>query len=107
MLSIVLAVVVARQYLAVAAEFRKNKWLWGTIGVAVFVGSQLLMGVLLGVVMAMKGTEEIQGEFIWNIVGMALGFGVAYGVLELMKKNAKKEKSIQSEDLLDQFEEVE
>ncbi|MFT7105167.1 MAG: hypothetical protein ACJAQ5_002284 [Flavobacteriales bacterium] len=57
--------------------------------------------------MALKGTEEIQGEFIWDIIGMVAGFGIAYGVLELMKKNARKEKTSHNQDLLDQFDEAE
>lgn len=107
MLSIILAVVIARQYLTVADKYNKTKWLWGTIGVVVFIGSQLLMGVVLGIFMAMNGTEEIPAEFIWNIVGMIAGFGIAYGVLELMKRNAQKETGLKSEGLLDQFEEIE
>ncbi|MFT4879523.1 MAG: hypothetical protein ACI80P_001365 [Flavobacteriales bacterium] len=107
MLSIVIAVIIARQYLAAAATFRKKKWLWGTIGVAVFIGSHLLLVLALGLFMALKGTEEIQGEFIWDIIGMVAGFGIAYGVLELMKKNARKEKTSHNQDLLDQFDEAE
>ena len=107
MLSILIAVIIARQYLAVAATFSKNKWLWGTIGVAVFIGTQLLLVLVLGLFMALKGTEEIQGEFIWDIVGMVAGFGIAYGVLELLKRNARKEKTSHNQDLLDQFDEAE
>ena len=103
MLSIVISIVVARQFMAAAEELNRTKWVWALIGVAVFIGSQFLMGIILGLFF-LSESELDSSSFVLNIGGLVLGIGVAFLVLYLMKINTSKKPKINEDSILDQLE---
>ena len=105
MLSIIIAIVVARQFMSAAEKFNRTKWLWAVIGVVTFIGSQLLMGVILGLFFLSDGDLDVGNSLAINLVGLALGTGIAFLVLYLMKNNAEKNPTVNEDALLDQFDE--
>ncbi|MDG1261191.1 MAG: hypothetical protein P8H59_02075 [Flavobacteriales bacterium] len=105
MLSIIIAIVVARQFMSAAEKFNRTKGLWAVIGVVTFIGSQLLMGVILGLFFLSDGDLDVGNSLAINLVGLALGTGIAFLVLYLMKNNAEKNPTVNEDALLDQFDE--
>ena len=76
----------------------RNRYLWGTIGVVSYFLTQIIVGVLIGLVKP----ELLEDNVTINILGMVCGFigmGVAYYILKTLPDPIEEVTS--NPDLLD------
>ena len=98
MLSIFILVSAATTFARLAHDKNRNRYLWGTIGVVSYFLTQIIVGVLIGLVKP----ELLEDNVTINILGMVCGFigmGVAYYILKTLPDPTEEVTS--NADLLD------
>ena len=98
MLSIFILVSAATTFARLAHDKNRNRYLWGTIGVVSYFLTQIIVGVLIGLVKP----ELLEDNVTINILGMVCGFigmGVAYYILKTLPDPIEEVTS--NPDLLD------
>ncbi len=98
MLSIFILVSAATTFARLAHDKNRNRYLWGTIGVASYFLTQIIVGILIGLVKP----ELLEENRTINIIGIACGFmgiGIAYYILKTLPDPTVE--VAQNADLLD------
>ena len=80
MLTIFIFIGIATGFSRLAFDKDRNRWVWGTIGVA----SYFILQILAGILMALLKPEWLENKGILTTVSMVAGFsgvGIAYYIL--------------------------
>lgn len=83
MLSIFILVSAATTFARLAHDKNRNRYLWGTIGVVSYFLTQIIVGIVIGLI----NPELLQETVFINITGVACGFmgiGIAYYILKTL-----------------------
>lgn len=108
LISIILTVAVGRMFFSLAHDHYRHAWGFAILGGGVFFGSQVILGVILGVVLALTGNldalTETSTSLMINFGGLALSGIICWILYILLKrswiKNPKNQKG--NNDLIDQ-----
>lgn len=85
-----------------ANELSLNKFLWGFIGLAAYMGSQLLLGLLAGLFLGVESIKlDDTNELVLNLTGMIIGGLAAFATYKNMPYYAEQKDTNQT-DLLDE-----
>lgn len=96
---------IARFYYQLAHEHNRSKWGFAFLGVGIALFAQILVGLVFGIVLAMKGETEVTNNgVVISWIALFISILVVLVVYKLLEKNwsnhPKNEKV--KEDLLDQ-----
>ena len=97
---VLIAIVIA--FVNKAGELGLNKFLWGFVGLAAYLGTQFLLGIIIALFMDVESASfSDSNEMALNFVGIIFGGVAAYIAYKRMPHYAEKE-TTGMEDLLDQ-----
>lgn len=96
MLSIFILAGAYRYYAQLAEVYRKVKWHYGVLAIAIYIGSQLIFGISYGVYLGLTDPDSVNnmnytGFSAVNIIGWILSIIVVYLVYAYLKINFKKQ----------------
>jgi len=86
MLSIFLIYWIGRKFYDLALLHHRSKWGWAIFGIVIYYVSQLIIGMLIGIV-APDLLNSTGGTFLINILGIGIGLGVWFIVFKLLEKS--------------------
>lgn len=91
MILIALTAIVARWFYSLASKFGRSKWGYGLLGAGIFIGVQLILGLIIGGIILMTEddygmTTSVSSQLLLNLAGMAAGFLVAWLIHRQLKK---------------------
>ncbi|PSR15285.1 MAG: hypothetical protein DA408_01290 [Bacteroidetes bacterium] len=79
------AILIVVAFVRRADELGLNKWIWGAVALAAYFGTQLLIGLILGLFLVDQGTTLEQSEELGlNLVGIIVGGICAYVAYQQM-----------------------
>ena len=87
-----------------AHEHDRSRWGFGILGIVVYIGVQLLMGVIFGIILIASnpGFELSKAEeVVANVVGIGLGALSVWLFYYLLKKSWEKKRALNNTELLD------
>ncbi|QFG52454.1 hypothetical protein [Chryseobacterium sp.] len=98
MLAILIIFAAYRFYSSLAGRFKKMKWHYGLLGIGVYLGSQLVVGFVYGLYMAIANPDTVyENSFtsytMVDFVGWLISIGAVYGVYILLEKRFDKERA--------------
>ena len=99
MLLIIFAIVIFRYYQNLAVKFNKKAWKYGLMGIAIFLGTQVFVGFLYGMISVLLNPElndedlDYSAFSLINIIALISSFIVVYVVRQQLEKKLQKEAS--------------
>lgn len=100
MLGIILLILIASYFYRLAEKNRRNKWLFGLLGVATYYVGTILFGFAYGIIYLIQNpdaTEDSFNELSVGLLSIPFGLLAAYLLHFFLKRswknNPKKEKS--------------
>lgn len=98
----IVLIVIVVVFVNKAGELGLNKFLWGFIGLAAYMGTQLLLGLLLGLFMDVESLAmDRTNELALNLAGIIFGGVAAFAAYKSMPNYAVRQSSKET-DLLDE-----
>ncbi|KQT16481.1 hypothetical protein ASG31_13295 [Chryseobacterium sp. Leaf404] len=96
MLSIFILIGAYRYYAGLAEAYRKTKWHYGVLAIAIYIGSQLMFGVLYGAYLIITDPSAANnmnytGFSLVNFLGWIVSVIIVYLVYLFLKKKFKLE----------------
>jgi uncharacterized membrane protein YdjX (TVP38/TMEM64 family) len=107
MLGLVLIYFLGKAFYDLAEKFQKNQWGYAILGIVVFYGFQIVIGLVAGVYMEINNPgfwDELDSgaEFALNLVGILFGGLAAFLFYNYLKKRwSAKPVQIKQSDILD------
>jgi hypothetical protein len=104
MLTIIPIYLFGKSYYNLAKLHGRSPWGYAILGAVIFLGAQLILGFLIGLLMLMLDIDLGLPDFVLSLIGIAFGVLAAYGIESLLKKNWERnpKKDFSESDLLDQ-----
>lgn len=98
----IVLIVIVVVFVNKASELGLNKFLWGFVGLAAYLGSQFLLGIIAALFMDVESiTIDKTNELALNFVGIIFGGILAYIAYKQMPAYAEKD-TASTENLLDE-----
>lgn len=103
MIGIALIYFIWKYYTELAFEYNKNRWGYFFLGLVSYYGSQVIVGLLIGVYGMFYGTSLLDDDnsMLLNLVGIPIGLLGAWGVYKLLEKKWKNEPKNAEGDTID------
>lgn len=100
MLSVIIAVAIFRYYQKLATRYGKVHWHYGLLGIGIFVGIQLLFGILYGLIGVLTDPNNFSHDVsnfsafsTVNLLGLVLSLLVVWSMYRYIENNLEKKKS--------------
>ncbi|ASS49551.1 MAG: hypothetical protein A3D31_02455 [Candidatus Fluviicola riflensis] len=108
LISLIITAAIGRAFFSLAHDHYRHAWGFAILGGGVFFGSQVIFGIILGVILALTENLEVlsttSGVLMINLIGYGVSLaacGVLYFLLKRSwTKNPRNQK--ESSDLIDQ-----
>ncbi len=101
MLTIIPIYLFGKSYYDLAKMHNRNAWLYAVLGGVIFLGSQFLLGFLIGIIMVITETNLDIPSIVLSLIAIAFGALVAYGIQHLLKRNWERKPKDEFSELLD------
>jgi hypothetical protein len=97
MIGIFILIPAYRYYASLAEKFNKVKWHYGLLGIAIYIGTQVIFSFSFGIYTAFTDPYSIEERNYnslsgVNLVGWLLAVIVVYGIYKLLEKRFEKER---------------
>ncbi|TXF77340.1 hypothetical protein [Chryseobacterium sp.] len=97
MIGIFILIAAYRYYASLAEKFNKVKWHYGILGIAIYIGTQVIFLFSTGVYIGFTDPDSIDDSNYnslsgVNLIGWALAIIVVYGIYKLLEKRFEKER---------------
>lgn len=104
MLGLLLIYFIGKNYMNLAVEHNKTKWLFAILGVVAYYVGMFLGGLILGLIIHLTQPLwlESTSDFIWSLFCLPFGVGATVGLYFILKKSWTKNHVVQTE-ILDQL----
>ncbi|MBI3239206.1 MAG: hypothetical protein HYZ43_10260 [Flavobacteriia bacterium] len=105
-ISLILTIAIGRLFFSLAHDHDRSAWGFAILGGGVFLGSQLIFGVILGIVLALTGNMDLltttSGTLMISLVGLVISAVSCWILFALLKRSwIKNPKSKKRDDLID------
>ncbi|HLP53661.1 MAG TPA: hypothetical protein VK151_01475 [Fluviicola sp.] len=107
-ISLILTAAFGRAFFTLAHDHYRHAWGYAILGGGVFLGSQFIFGIILGIVLALTGNLDVltktSNSLLINFGGLALSAILCWILYALLKKSWTRNPKNQKDDsnLLDQ-----
>lgn len=102
MLTIIPIYLFGKSYYNLAKLHNRNAWVYAILGGVIFLGSQFVLGFLIGIMMLMTNSAVNIPPFVLSLFAIMFGALVAYGIQHLLEKNWSRKPKDEFSELLDQ-----
>lgn len=108
LISLILTVAIGRFFFSLAHDHYRHAWGFAILGGGVFLGSQLIFGFILGIILALTGNLDVLtttgGTVMISLIGLGVSLAVCGILYALLKRSWTKNPKNQKEnnDLIDQ-----
>jgi uncharacterized membrane protein YdjX (TVP38/TMEM64 family) len=109
MIGIIFIYYVGNYFYKLADKFDKNKWLFAIIGLAVYYGSTLFLGLIYGITLELTGnsmSESTAETVILSIVGLIAGLTACYFLHKFLENKWQLEAIENKKDGIDSIGQV-
>lgn len=98
----IIFIIIVVAFVNKAGELGLNKFLWGFVGLAAYMGTQMLIGLMAGLFMDIESLAlDRTNELALNFAGIIFGGVAAFAAYKSMPSYAMRQPSDQT-DLLDE-----
>lgn len=101
MLTIIPIYLFGKSYYNLAKLHNRNAWIYAILGAVIFLGSQFLLGVLIGIILLMTNSTMNIPPFVLSLFAIMFGAFTAYGIQRLLEKNWERKPKDEFSELLD------
>lgn len=103
MLGLLLIYFIGKNYMGLAEEYNKAKWLFAILGVVVYYVGTFIGGFIIGMIMVATnpGAIDTTHDLVWSLMGLPFGIGATVGFYFILKKQWSKSTIVNAE-ILDQ-----
>jgi formate-dependent nitrite reductase membrane component NrfD len=109
MIGIIFIYYVGNYFYKLAAKFDKNKWLFAIIGLAVYYGSTLFLGLIYGIILELTDnsiSESTTETLILAIAGLVAGLTACYFLHKFLENKWQLEAIENKKDGIDNIGQV-
>jgi len=87
MLGLILIYFIGKGFYKLAELHNRNLWGITIAGIAMYLGSQFLLGLVLGLILGVDAEGNVGGmnSLVLNLIGLVIGCVFTYGLYELLK----------------------
>lgn len=102
MLGILLIYFIGKRFYDLSEEYNQNKWLYAILSVIVYYAGTLLIGFVLGFLIALGIMEiDLENSFMISIIAVPFGLAAVYLFYILLEKKWKKAVVIVKDEIND------
>lgn len=102
MLTIIPIYLFGKSYYELAKLHNRSAWGYAVLGACIFLGSQFLLGFLIGIIMVVTNTDLDMPSFVLSLIAIVFGAAAAYGIQNLLKRKWERKPKDDFSELLDQ-----
>lgn len=103
MLGLLLIFFIGKAFFTLAQTHKRNKWLFGVLGIVVYYGMAIIGGLVIVFIAVAMGNESILelSDTILGLMGVPVGLLAVWGFHYMLRKNWASNPKSQNPDLLD------
>lgn len=92
MLGLLLIYFIGKNYMKLAEQFAKSKWLFAVLGVISYYVGAFVGGFIVAIIIAYTNPEFIENssEYVWSFISLPFGIESTIGLYHLLKRSWSK-----------------
>lgn len=106
-ITLIITIAIGLAFYRLAHDYYRHTWGFAILGGGVFLGSQLIFGFILGIILALTGNMDViastGGTLMISLIGLGISLAACGILYFLLKKSwSKNPKNQKGNDIIDQ-----